>query len=437
MNIIIINLLVNTMGTIIMAYFLIKVLEKSWTNKRNWILLLSCLIIFMTFMHQILQIPNMIFFIVILIISTNIYAYLLNTEFSKILVYNLLGETLIFTFEIIIISIISIMEKLEPCVIQGMNYYTLFSTTISLILFYLIVKLSMEKIRIPKGTSNNYINRIILMGFFNIIIIFMAFALYNNLELHCGEEYLYLICTVIGAVVFNIIIYRITQRIIEQNKKETIWKMREEELLKEDFYIKNMNEILQTIRSQRHDLNNYLSTLYGLIHLEKFEESKKYITEINSRISNMDNIIETNHPVITALITMKTNKALEDNIDIDFDINLPNKLPLDFVDLSIIIGNLIDNAIEACQLVEEDIKRQIKLSIDVKGKFLIIGVNNAKKESIEVDTKDIMKRFTTKEDNKNHGYGLGNVEYVVKHYNGVMHLEDIGNKFKVYISLPI
>lgn len=241
----------------------------------------------------------------------------------------------------------------------------------------------------------------------------------------------------LGAIIFSWITYKIIKKMIIQSQQEVIWKMRQEEFHKKDFYMQNMNDILNTIRSQKHDLNNYLSTLYGLIYLERFEESKKYITQINDRISNMDDIIETSHPVITALVSMKRNKAYEENIEVILDIELPDDLPFDFVDLSIIIGNLLDNAIEACQGVHKDIKKKIELLIYVKEEYVIIEIVNTKSEAIKVDTKNILRRFTSKNNRENHGYGLGNIENIVKQYNGVMDIYDLGNQFSIEIRLFI
>ena len=130
--------------------------------------------------------------------------------------------------------------------------------------------------------------------------------------------------------------------------QEVIWKLKEEEIYK-NFYINNVKEILQTIRAQRHELNNYLSILYGLICLEDFDKVKEYISKINDRLSGMNSIIETNNPIITAIISIQKNKAFNEGIEMDLDIDeLPEELPFDSLDLSIIIGNLLNNAMEAC-----------------------------------------------------------------------------------------
>ena len=151
----------------------------------------------------------------------------------------------------------------------------------------------------------------------------------------------------------------------------------------------------------------------------------------------MNIIVETENPVITALVSTKKNKSFENDIDMKLDIDIPEELPFDFVDLSIIIGNLLDNAIEACLIIDKEAKRNIELSIHTNEKNLIIEVINTKCASIKVDTENIFGEFTTKKDKSNHGLGLENIKLIVWQYNGTVVVKDLGAEFKVSISLPI
>ena len=428
------NLFTNTIDTLLIAYFLTKWLDKKIISKKVVILFLSGLIILNTLVNSIFGLANILGFIAIFIISTIIYSYLLDADFMKTLISSIVGVIIMFTIEIIVISISTLVFKINPSIILSINIYKVISIIIAKGSFYLIIKYGIDKLKMAKEPININQDTFIIIGTFNIVIIFMTFTLYKYMDLKMTYGYIYLIGMGFGALVFSWLIYKIIQKLIYQSQREVIWKMREEEFHKKDFYMKSMNDILQTIRSQRHDLNNYLSTLYGLIYLERFEESKKYITEVNDRITNMDNIVETSHPIITALVSLKKSKAFEDDIDIKLDIDLPENLPIDFVDLSIIIGNLLDNAIEACQQVKEG-QREIELSMYVKEDYLVIKMKNTKLESERLRTDKITGRFTTKSKHEDHGFGLGNVEYVVKQYNGIIKIEDLANEFIVDIGL--
>ena len=71
----------------------------------------------------------------------------------------------------------------------------------------------------------------------------------------------------------------------------------------------------------------------------------------------------------------------------------------------------------------------------IKDEYLIISIRNTKNSSIKVDTKEILKGFTSKEDKDSHGLGLVNVSNIVNQYNGFMSLEDLGDIFEVNIAM--
>lgn len=431
------NFCTNGMDTFLIFYFLIKLLDKNHINKRKSMLLLLILIIFDALINSIFGRGNFQGFIAIFIVSNIVYSYLIEERFFKTLIYSLLASVLMGIIEIIVISIIILICRIKPSEILEDNIYRILAAIGSKTSLYLVIKYFINKLKIPRYFNIKDKKIIIVIGFFNIAIIFMTISIYKFIEVETMLESFYLIGIALSAVLLNLIIYKTIKKMMYQGQQEIVWRIKEEEFHKKDFYIKSMNDILETIRSQRHDLGNYLSTLYGLIQLKDFEDAEAYITKINQRVSNMNIIIETGHPVITALISMKKNKAFDDGIDMTFDIDLPEELPFDFVDLSIIIGNLLDNAIEACLLIEKGFERKVKLSMIVKDNCLRIESSNIKSQSIKIEIKKITERFTTKADQQNHGFGLGNVEFIVKQYKGTMNVEDLGTEFRVNIDLPM
>lgn len=431
------NIFTNSLDTLLVFYFLIKIFHKKNISRKYAIMFLLQLIIFNTLINHIFGLGDVGGFTAIFIVSTIVYSYVLGEKFLRALIYSILGTLIMFIFELIAVNLVVLVFQIKPSVILELNIYRILAIISAKGGFYLFIKYLMRKIKVPVYMKGNNSKTIILIGIFNISVVYMTLTLYKNIEIESSIGYVYFIGMGIGAILFSWIIYSTSIKMINQYQQEIIWKIKEEEFHKKDFYIKSMKDILQTIRSQRHDLNNYLSTLYGLICLEDFENAKNYITKINDRVSNMNTIIETNHPVITALVSMKKNKAFEDNIDMRLYIDMPEEIPFDFIDLSIIIGNLLDNAIEACLLVDEKSERKIELSIGIDEGHLIIQTSNTKSKKINLETKDITRRFTTKIDKENHGFGLGNIEFIVNQYSGAMNIEDLGKEFRVKITLPM
>ncbi|CAK7085560.1 GHKL domain-containing protein [Tissierella sp.] len=437
MDLTIMNIFTNILDTVLVFYFLVRIFQKKNINRKNSVMFLSNLVIFNTLINHVFGLANSLGFIAIFIVSTIVYSYLLDEKFPKILIYSILATIFMFIFELTAANIIVLVFQIQPSLILELNIYRILGIICSKGGFYLFIKYLIRKINIPLYMKTSSIKTIILIGFFNILVIYMTLTLYKYIMVESVTAYIYLIGMGIGAIIFSWIIYSTSKKMIYQYQQEMIWKVKEEEFHKKDFYIKSMSDILHTIRSQRHDLNNYLSTLYGLMCLGDFDDAKAYITKINDRVSNMNKIIETNHPVITALVSIKKNKAFEENIDMELEIDIPEELSIDFVDLSIIIGNILDNAIEACTLIDKKFERKVYLSINMEETYLIIKANNTKSQKIKLETKDITNKFTTKADKENHGFGLGNIEFIVNQYNGIMNIEDLGSEFRVNIRIPM
>lgn len=96
----------------------------------------------------------------------------------------------------------------------------------------------------------------------------------------------------------------------------------------------------------------------------------------------------------------------------------------------------MDNALEACEAVEEE-ARKIRLEVYSNNNNLIIKMLNAKSRSIVVDPTKTEGGFTSKEDAEGHGFGLLNIRQAVKKYGGIVKFEDNGDSFASNIAIPM
>lgn len=442
MDIWLINLFSNMLDTILVFYYLLVVLNKKDIDLKKCGTLLAILIIINTIINTSFGMANFLGYMVILTISSIAYSYILKEEFFSLLIHSISATILMGVLEVIFIAIICLVFDILPSVLFEVNVYRIITLALSkLALFFTtkyLIKYLLKKVKFPQVINFRFNISLMLIFLFNIFVIFMTYIIYKYLKQQTIVEHLHLIGLGLGTLMFNWLIYNVTKESLYRNQQEIIWKMKEEEFYKSNFYINNVKEILQTIRAEKHELNNYLSTLYGLIYLGNYNEAKEYITKINNRISFMNNIIETNNPIITAILNIQRNKAFLEGIQMEIDIDeLPEELPFDSVDLSIVIGNLLNNAMEACISLGKDKPRRIQFSMGIEKEELIIYIKNSKSNLRKLDVKEIIGGFTTKEDKESHGFGLRNVNFIINQYNGTLNLEDLGNEFRVYITLPM
>lgn len=428
------NILTNTIDTLLILYFIRVSLNKSVEDKRHGTLLITGLITLNMLINLSLGLGSPLGFLAILMISSIIFAFILKAKYLKIFYIGLMASILMFVIEIIVINFIILICGILPSIIYEINIYRISAIVISKTVFYLIIRFGIRNMKIPNSVGLYELIPILIVALFNAVIVYMTFILYKYLDIKTNNVNVYLTAMGIGSLVFSWSIYLITKKIMVQGQQKVIWKMKEEEFRRERFFKTNILETFQTIKAQRHDMNNYISTLYGLIHMDKIDEAKQYINRINNDISYVNYILETNHLVIAALINTKIHLAEMNNIKFDIDIKLPNELLIDDVVLSIVLGNLIDNAIEASCLSGKTEKKVI-LEMYIKDEYLIISIRNTKNNSIKVETNEILKGFTSKEDKDSHGLGLINVSNIVNQYNGLMSLEDLGDNFEVNIAM--
>lgn len=172
----------------------------------------------------------------------------------------------------------------------------------------------------------------------------------------------------------------------------------------------------KSLREDRHNLNNHLAAISGLAEQGQNTELIEYIKRLTVNVKAQEAGVNSGHPVIDALINNKLYLSQHFYIKTEVHIRLPKILDLDKMDLTIILGNLLDNALEACIKLPKE-QREIFINITALHGVLTIQVVNTY-DSSQLSIKD-GKPYSTKKDKTWHGIGLNSVIHTIKKYNGV------------------
>lgn len=236
--------------------------------------------------------------------------------------------------------------------------------------------------------------------------------------------------SVVAILVVNFMVFILFDRI------SLLYKERQEsELIKQqnEYYANQLLlvEDLHTITSKlRHDIKNHLITINSFLEEKNIDKAKAQISEIMGVYQNKTEIVHTGYPAVDGLLNFKLRSAS----DLGIQINIKTDLPIDFnfspFDLTVILGNLIDNALQAVTIVEKD--RFIDLRMKCTKGMLFIKISNPYKTVIK---KESGKIITSKDDKENHGWGLRNVDDILKKYNGTSDINPDNNIFTVTIAL--
>lgn len=167
----------------------------------------------------------------------------------------------------------------------------------------------------------------------------------------------------------------------------------------------NIMGLINSVRSQRHDFVNNLQVITSLAHTGDREALKEYLSQLNDSVSFYNDMLKINEPIISALLNAKLAQAEVKGIKVktNVDANL-SKLSTRAFDITRILGNLLDNALDA---VAENQKqdRWIRLDIEEKGPFLFFSITNPGTLPEEIRDKMFTPGFTTKDDSHS-GLGL-------------------------------
>jgi sensor histidine kinase regulating citrate/malate metabolism len=243
----------------------------------------------------------------------------------------------------------------------------------------------------------------------------------------------FIICFIVAGIsIINITVYYLMENIIDageirekQLRMETQFEFQEQKYEQTSLSFKKISGII-------HDTNKHLLYLRECIEKGEKSEALSYIDKATENVEKSYKRINTGNLVIDALVSNAFNTAFANNISFKSDIRIENgRVNIERYDLSVTLGNLLDNAVEACKKISNPDDKYIHASIFTSDVALIINIINSKSLSKSKDLK------TDKSDKTKHGYGLDNVRAVIEKYGGTFTVDNGESRFEVTAILPL
>lgn len=187
---------------------------------------------------------------------------------------------------------------------------------------------------------------------------------------------------------------------------------------------------MEQLRSLKHELRHHVETLNALCQAREWERLGAYLTQLGAAGNALPSLYYTEHFLVNAILAGKLGPAQARGIRVDCRAHLPPELPMADADLCILLSNLLDNALEACERVEDPSARFVELELELRGDLLLIRcVNTAPPRPSGGPF------VTTKPDMKSHGLGIPAMGRVVEQYHGVLELSQEGEQFTLRAAL--
>ena len=216
-------------------------------------------------------------------------------------------------------------------------------------------------------------------------------------------------------------------------------------------YYDEIEVMYRKMRGWRHDYHNHIQTLLALADDE--EKTRKYLLDLNADLTCVDTVIKTGNVMVDAILNSKLSLVRSKGIYVNARAVVPSDLQISEIDLCVIIGNLLDNALEACvaqspghdpdnssgQASERNVdhgkaqERFIRLFIGILKDQLYVTVSN----SVSGQVRKEGKTYLSTKNSEGHGFGLMRVDRIVKKYDGYINRQDEEGVFATEIMLPL
>lgn len=267
----------------------------------------------------------------------------------------------------------------------------------------------------------------------NIICVLLVFR-YKVFNRQSSIEFIVVILMIFLS---NIIFGFIFKRIINDYNVKQENKILTDNILKDyDYYLK-IKEEQDKIKEIYHDIKNHMICLRDFCENSDTQRAINYIDNIESGMQKYNNLgleFNTGNMIVDSILKNKKNLCIERKIDFDIDVDFSKIEFMDMVDICILFSNLIDNAIEASEKIQDlDIVKKIRLESKLIDSFYVIVIEN-NKTNIVNHKRGVF--LTSKQDKFFHGIGLKNVKNIVNKYLGELVIEEVENRFIVKIIVP-
>ena len=245
----------------------------------------------------------------------------------------------------------------------------------------------------------------------NLIVVTQTVKYKSHIRLLTNTLYMVFFLVLALFVALTIYVYQLgiqRERFLQLSKEQII----------SDMENKQYEQIISSIaelRYLKHDIYNHLNALNTLLSNQDYIEAQHYIHELSDSIESDHYILTSGNSTMDSILTNKFIQCKSSGIKVNYSVFLPECIPLSNIEICSIIGNLFDNAIEACcKIPVESGGRQIVFSMQIARKMLHISCKNA----LDEPPRKQNDRFLTDKPGEGHGYGIESIRSAVQKADG-------------------
>lgn len=226
-----------------------------------------------------------------------------------------------------------------------------------------------------------------------------------------------------------ITLYSLCSRIGELVRSLDYSATLEQMLGMQERYYRALQEHQERVRRLQHDMKNHCRAMAGMLERGDAGGALSYVRELTEGVEAAPEVIDCDNQLLGALLNDRLGPCEAHGVAVSACVMMPARCGVSSIDLCILVGNLLDNAIEACERMRGgDARRFIDADIRQRGPFLCVTVSNSYAGAVRLKG---TRYLTTKGDDVHHGIGLTNVQMVVDKYDGRLKIDHESGVFTV------
>lgn len=234
-----------------------------------------------------------------------------------------------------------------------------------------------------------------------------------------------------GGILLEFVLFGLLERTLYYYKKGYEFQTEHfrQELMEHNYG--EIREIYMDMRGWRHDYHNHMQVMKARLAMKDLGGLGEYLDQLEKELDRVDTLVKSGNLMTDAILNSKLTLARRQNIPVNCRADMPERIGLEDVDLCVIIGNLMDNAIEACGQIEEE-SRFLRVYLAVNKNQFYVSVQNSAREDPGFEERNYITRKRG-----NHGLGMKRVKAAVDKYGGYFSLANEPGIFAAEVSIPL
>lgn len=216
---------------------------------------------------------------------------------------------------------------------------------------------------------------------------------------------------------------------VSEKEKENFKEQREQ-----------FNETFRIVRSERHDFLKHISALHFMLENDNTDQARNYLSNLVEGYEETNLSIKGEKGVVAGILHQMYRRAKSAGIEVIYDLDLPlSTLPLSDKDIVTLMGNLLSNAIDACEEWQQKYNKKANLTLQFykrSGLFLLICKNQTLPIPIEILDELYHSYGNTTKGNDHEGLGTKLIQDIINEYQGFLDFVHKDEEFTVKIKIP-